>query len=231
MPSAILFDAVGTLIHPDPPVAAVYAAAGRRLGVDVAEHELQARFRTAFARQEAIDRQQHGLKTSADRERNRWREIVGDVFADEIPSSPRRDELFYMLWEHFAQPAKWRLDDDLLACWAALEGRGLAIAIASNFDERLEHIVTHISPLHRAHRLYISARIGHRKPSAEFFRSVDRDLCIPPAELLSVGDDLENDYLGATAAGWQAILVDRSGTYRSRCVRTITSLAELHTTL
>jgi putative hydrolase of the HAD superfamily len=224
---AILFDAVGTLIHPDPAVAAVYSAAGRRFGVEIDENELQVRFRAAFAGQEAIDRQQHGLNTSPQRERDRWREIVGEVFADATLTRQSREDLFHALWDHFARTGSWRIDDDVLSCWEALEAQGLTIAIASNFDDRLEQIVEHLSPLNRTARLYISARIGYRKPSTEYFRAIEGDLGLPPAELLSVGDDLDNDYRGAEAAGWSAILVDRCSGRRPPGVRTVASLMEL----
>ena len=57
---------------------------------------------------------------------------------------------------------------------------------------------------------------------------------LAPSDLLLVGDDLENDYQAATAAGWQAVLLDRAGS-RANAVRsdaapaipTIASLAEL----
>ena len=116
---AILFDAVGTLIHPNPPVAAVYSAAGRRFGVEIDENELQLRFRAAFARQEAIDRQQHGLKTSPQRERDRWREIVGEVFVGATLTLQSQEDMFQALWDHFARPESWRIDDDVLPCWEA----------------------------------------------------------------------------------------------------------------
>ena len=47
---AVFFDAVGTLIHPQPSAAAVYAAVGRRFGTRRTEEEIAARFPTAFAR-------------------------------------------------------------------------------------------------------------------------------------------------------------------------------------
>ena len=227
MPAAILFDAVGTLIYPDPPVAAVYASASRRYGVQIGGAAIDTRFRAAFARQEAIDRQLHGPKTSPQRERNRWREIVGDVFADAVLAPRQRDELFESLWNHFAQPENWRLYDDVQPCWQALESRGLTIAVASNFDDRLEAIAQQIPPLDRAKQLFISARLGHRKPAAEFFQFIERELKIPPNELLSVGDNAENDYEGALAAGWQSILLDRDRRRGSRAPGTIASLAEM----
>ena len=105
--------------------------------------------------------------------------------------------------------------------------RGLTIAIASNFDDRLEAIAQQIPPLDRAKRLFISARIGHRKPAAEFFRFIERELEIPPAALLSVGDNAENDYDGALAAGWQSILLDRDARPGRGAPGTIASLAEM----
>ncbi len=227
MPAAILFDAVGTLIYPDPPVAAVYASASRRYGVQIGDAAVDARFRTAFARQEAIDRQLQRQRTSPQRERIRWGQIVTDVFADAVLAPRQRDELFESLWNHFAQPESWRLYDNVQPCWQALESRGLTIAIASNFDDRLEAIAQHTPPLDRARRLFISARIGHRKPAVDFFRFIERELEIPPAELLSVGDNPVNDYDGALAAGWQSILLDRERRYGSGAPGTIASLAEM----
>jgi putative hydrolase of the HAD superfamily len=227
MRSAVLFDAVGTLIYSDPPVAAVYASAGRRIGVQIGEEEIRSRFRAAFAWQETADRQLYGLTTSPQRERIRWGQIVTDVFADADLAPRQRDELFESLWHHFAQPESWRLYDDVGPCWQSLESRGLTIAIASNFDDRLEQIAQQIPPLDRAKRLFNSARIGHRKPAAEFFRFIERELEIPPAELLSVGDNAENDYEGALAAGWQSILLDRDRRRDSGAPGTIASLAEM----
>ena len=44
----VLFDAVGTLIYPDPPVAEVYHAAAREFGSRLTVHDLGPRFRTAL---------------------------------------------------------------------------------------------------------------------------------------------------------------------------------------
>jgi putative hydrolase of the HAD superfamily len=224
---AVVFDAVGTLIHADPPVAAVYAAAARRFRAEVGEEAIRARFREAFARQETADRLVHGQRTGPDRERNRWREIVGEVFREAMPSADDREAIFAELWNHFARPESWRVYDDVEPCWRALAARGLRIAIASNFDDRLEPIARHIKPLDRAVRLFISARIGFRKPAGEFFRFIERELDAEPAALLSVGDDLENDCQGAKAAGWQAISLDRRGVREPTPRETIGSLAEL----
>jgi FMN phosphatase YigB (HAD superfamily) len=64
---AVLFDAVGTLLRPHPPVVDVYQAAGRRFGCDLAREEVAARFRQAFARQEEIDADDSQCRTSEPR--------------------------------------------------------------------------------------------------------------------------------------------------------------------
>jgi putative hydrolase of the HAD superfamily len=218
-----LFDAVGTLIHPDPPVTVAYQRAAQSLGLRIDDEQIRGRFHEAFARQEEFDRLQ-GRTTSPQREIERWREIVAEVFHEAAPSPELRDRLFAHLWRHFARPESWRVDPDAAASWQVLSARGLIVAIASNFDDRLIEIAQQIPPLDRADRLFISARIGHRKPAADFFRFIERDLAIAPGELLSVGDDPENDYQGARSVGWQAILLDRQSQANNA---TIASLSEL----
>ena len=82
----ILFDAVGTLIYPDPPAAAVYHAAGRRFGSRLSVDAIRERFRVALAATQAC-----GEPTSEAKERERWRGIVRSVLDD---VSESREELF-----------------------------------------------------------------------------------------------------------------------------------------
>ena len=74
----VVFDAVGTLIHPEPPAATVYAEVGRRFGGCHSVEVIAPRFAAAFAREEEADRAA-GWRTSEDRESRRWRDIVASV--------------------------------------------------------------------------------------------------------------------------------------------------------
>jgi putative hydrolase of the HAD superfamily len=198
---AAVFDAVGTLIHPDPPAAAVYAAAGHRFGSKLGEREIAARFAAAFGRQEAIDRAR-GLRTDEAREETRWRAIVAEVLDD--VTDP--EACFRHLYEHFARPSAWRAEPDAGATLARLARRGYRLGIASNFDHRLRRVLA--GGEFRDLPLVISAEVGWRKPSAAFFAAVSRTLGVEPRQLLYVGDDPENDYERARAAGCGAILFD-----------------------
>ncbi|HJT31620.1 MAG TPA: HAD-IA family hydrolase [Pirellulales bacterium] len=203
---AVLFDAVGTLIFPDPPVAAAYAAAGARFGSKLTLDEIGRRFRTAFARQEAVDAEKYGHRTSEDRENTRWQAIVAEVF-DDANDPPA---LFEALWEHFAEPRHWRLYADAAELWAMHAARAALTCIASNFDGRLTKICQGLPPLDRCRHVFVSSELGVRKPSPDFFRAIERRLNLRPSQLLLIGDDWHSDYLAAKAAGWQAKFIDRS---------------------
>src|SRR5207249_673698 len=53
---AIFFDAVGTLIHPEPPAPDVYQAVGQRYGSAVALADIRRRLSAAFHQEDALDR-------------------------------------------------------------------------------------------------------------------------------------------------------------------------------
>jgi putative hydrolase of the HAD superfamily len=205
-PKAIVFDAVGTLIRPDPLVAVAYFEHGRRYGCPANIDEVERRFRAAFARQEEIDSRPGGLRTTEARERDRWRAIVGEVF----PEAPQPAALFESLWNHFAEPRHWALYADALAGLSTLRSQGLRLAVASNFDQRLMNICRGLAPLADI-PVFVSSTLGHRKPSPEFFRSIASRMGLDPRELVMVGDDPANDQQAARAVGWQAVLLDRKG--------------------
>ncbi len=163
-------------------------------------------FRAAMARQDEIDRRLHSGRTSQAREVERSRGIVDDVFG----AAPQAGAIFDDLWEHFARPDHWRLFDDATATWNALAAAGVTLGIASNFDDRLDGICQALAPLAECRHVFVSSRVGWRKPRVEFFAAIAGELGLQPEEMLLVGDDLDNDYQAARAAGWQAVLVDRA---------------------
>jgi putative hydrolase of the HAD superfamily len=202
---AVFFDAVGTLIYPDPPAPVVYAEVGKRHGSRLGIEEITARFRSAFGRQEEADRR-HGWRTSEQREVERWRQIVGEVLDD--VRDP--EACFRELYEHFGRPDGWRLDADA-AVLGAVAARGFVCGIASNYDHRLGTVAAGLPELASARHVVISAAVGWRKPAAGFYAAVCAAAALPPQQTLYVGDDRGNDYDGARAAGLAALLYDPRG--------------------
>lgn len=205
---AVVFDAVGTTLMPEPGIPAAYAAAGQQFGSQLTLAEIRDRFDRAFARQEAIDAAA-GQVTSEQRERERWETIVTEVFAE--VASP---DLFTLLWDYFADPAAWRTFDDVADCWRQLEQQGYRLCVASNFDSRLASVCRGLPPLDRCQDVFVSSLLGARKPGKAFFKAVEAQLQLPPEQILMVGDGRHNDYLAARAASWPAVLVQREGDTR-----------------
>lgn len=204
--ASVFFDAVGTLIHPDPPAPTIYAEVGRRYGSRRTPAEIGPRFVQAFDRQERID-QTLGLAVSEHREVERWRAIVTDVLDDVTDPEACFQELF----KHFAQPAAWRCPPEAEEVLKQMLQRGLILGLASNYDQRLRPVAAGLPELAVIRHLAISSEIGWRKPAAEFFAAVCRLAGLPAERVLFVGDDPVNDYDGAAAAGLHAVLFDPKG--------------------
>jgi putative hydrolase of the HAD superfamily len=203
---AVFFDAVGTLIYPDPPVGEAYARIGRRHAARLGVAEIERRFRAAFRAQEELDRTLC-FRTDETRERQRWRAIVTEVFHDQPdPLGPCAD-----LWEHFARPEAWTCFADVADLLQGLADQGIKVGIASNYDARLRTVVAGLPALSSCQALAISAEIGWRKPAAPFFEALCRMIGEPPEHVAVIGDDWENDYQGGQAAGLQVLLLDRKG--------------------
>jgi putative hydrolase of the HAD superfamily len=205
IPPVVFFDAVGTLIHPEPPAPIVYAAVARRLGSRLDEATIAVRFRAAFRRQEEADYASN-LRTDEAREITRWRAIVREVL-DDVSDT---EVCFQELYAHFARPAAWRCEPETAEVLATLAGRGHVLGIASNFDHRLRGLVENMPALRPVKHLVISSEVGWRKPAREFFSAMCRAVDSPPEQILYVGDDLDNDYAGAQSAGMGALLLARN---------------------
>ena len=196
----VLFDAVGTVIYPRPPVDEVYFAAGRRHGSGLDLEQIRLRFG------DAVRQHFDAAATNEARERQRWQDIVAEVFCNIAQTR----HLFEELWQHFAQADHWSLFDDVPPAWQALEALGVRLAIASNFDQRLIGICQRLAPLDQAERIFQSAAIGFSKPNGRFFEAVQRELKLNPESIVMIGDSHTNDIEPALDVGWTAFRIDRT---------------------
>jgi putative hydrolase of the HAD superfamily len=203
----IVLDAVGTLIDPEPSVARAYADAALRQGVVVDVLEVKQRFGRHF-RNDEVDEQLGPMVTDESIEHRRWRRIVANV----LPDLPDQSRAFDELWDHFGRPEAWRCFPDVASGLVALRGSGFRVRVASNFDGRLRAVAAGLPELAGfVDSLVISSEVGYRKPHAAFYRAACASLGLSSDRVLCVGDDPENDVLGAERAGLRGILLDRDG--------------------
>lgn len=218
--SCIAFDAVGTLIYPDPPVAEVYARVGRKYGATLSQSEVRERFLEAFRIEyESLS------TTSESEERQRWRRIVERVF--ELTES---EACFEELFHHFGQADSWRCFPEVEETLETLAARGLELVLASNFDRRLHPICEGHPGLRYFGTRIISSEVGAFKPHAPFYEALLHQTGCAGQEVLMVGDDWENDVIGAAELGLQTVFLNRKNEQRIFVGEqgiVISSLAEL----
>jgi putative hydrolase of the HAD superfamily len=223
----IAFDAVGTLIYPDPPVREIYHRVGLRHGSQLTQDEISARFATAFRASEAgsiddADGDGAAAQTSEPIERERWLGIVSRVIDD--AHNPRA--CFEELFAHFAQPTAWKCYREVSEVLLTLQQVGYRLALASNFDDRLTAIRRGLPELAPIDACVVSSLVGFRKPSRRFYDALIRATDASAEQILMIGDDPDNDVRGAHAAGLPALLIDRDGAAGG-----LTSLTELYALL
>jgi putative hydrolase of the HAD superfamily len=215
----VVFDAVGTLIFGDPPPHMAYHRIGQRHGSSITPHQAAQRFREAGAAAP------QALQTSPAREREFWQSIVSTVLPDVVDL----EACFNDLWQHFAAPTSWGVYADVEETLELLRSRGIQIAIASNFDERLHAVCDGHPELRGIATRFISSEVGWKKPSGEFFAAITQRLAVHPQAILMVGDDEAADIKPALAAGLRALHINRSGTPTPRSITSLTDLPLLST--
>ena len=96
---------------------------------------------------------------------------------------------------------------DALPCLSALRDRGLRVGITGNQPSAMEAAL--VAAGVPADVVGSSERWGVEKPAPEFFRRLLAEAGVTPAEVLHVGDRLDNDVLPALEAGIRAALIRR----------------------
>src|SRR5215813_451777 len=121
---AVTFDVGGTLIEPYPSVGHVYAEVAAKHGMPgLSPAELNRRFALTWKNPQGFDYS-----------REAWRRVVDATFAGLVPDAPSSD-FFAALYDHFADPAAWRIFEDVLPTLESLAARGLKLGLVSNWDE------------------------------------------------------------------------------------------------
>jgi putative hydrolase of the HAD superfamily len=105
------------------------------------------------------------------------------------------------------------------------------IAVISNADGRIEDVLRRCGIADCFRTITDSGLVGYEKPHPEIFRQALKAMAAMPEESLYVGDVYSVDYVGATGAGMQAVLMDVPGAYREKGLPRVESLEELHSAL
>jgi HAD superfamily hydrolase (TIGR01509 family) len=110
-------------------------------------------------------------------------------------------------------------------------GERYPIGVISNADGRIENVLRACGIADCFRTITDSGLVGYEKPHPEIFRHALKQMNAAPEESLYVGDVYSVDYLGATGAGMQAILMDVPGAYCNKGLPRVETLGELKSLL
>jgi putative hydrolase of the HAD superfamily len=124
-------------------------------------------------------------------------------------------------------PDRWQLYPDVEPALRALEGRGLQLAIISDWSSRLPAILAEHGIAGQFQFVLASGAVGAAKPSPELYRMALERAGVAPEAALMVGDSYRADVLGARSVGMAGVLLDRAGGAANVDGPVIRSLVEL----
>jgi putative hydrolase of the HAD superfamily len=237
--SALLLDAMGTLVQLEPPVEPLRRELRARFGVELDAAAVGAALRAEIA----FYRAHHDEAPDRARLAQLRRRAAG-ALRDALEASLAGDPLALAggrdLSTALPLPA---LTDALLAALSfraypevpdvlrAARAAGVRLVVVSNWDVSLHDVLaeTGLAPL--LDGVVTSAELGSAKPDGAIFARGLALAGVPAADALHVGDSVEHDVAGALAAGIEPLLLVRDGAAPDAPpppgVRTIASLRPL----
>lgn len=205
MLKAIFFDATGTLIYLPRGVGAHYAEVATRFGAPADASALDRAFRSAW-RDLPPPPLTEGPRPDDDK--GWWRTLVDRVAQTAGIRPEPFDDFFEHLYERFADPSVWAVFPEVSEVLDRLRPR-FRLAIVSNFDGRLRGVMEGLGITRHFDALVISSEVGADKPEPEIFHAACAALEVQPSEALHIGDDAEQDWAGAEAAGLRVFQLER----------------------
>ncbi|HEX2162250.1 MAG TPA: HAD family hydrolase [Thermoleophilaceae bacterium] len=231
---AVLLDALGTLVELDDPAPRLRDALVQRSGVDVgiaaAERGFGAEIGYYLANQ-MRGSDQAGLERLRDDCATAMRDALLAALGESEPARPDDADLGGALDHATVRAAMlealaFRTFPDVLPALRDLRERGLRLVVVSNWDCSLPEWLDRAGIGELVDGSVSSAVIGEAKPSPAVFEAGLRLAGCDAPEALFVGDSVENDVVGARAAGLRAVLVQRGGDTPPG-VQAVRSLGEL----
>jgi putative hydrolase of the HAD superfamily len=200
---AVTIDALGTLVHMQPPGPHLRDELRERAGVEVSEEQATAGFAAEISYYLA-HHLEGGDADSLDALRDRCAGVLRDALGIEgVELSVVRDAMLAAL--HF------EAFDDAAPALEKLRAHEVRVVAASNWDSSLPQVLERTGLAGLLDGVVSSAAAGAAKPDARLFAAALELAGVTPEAALHVGDRLENDIDGARALGMRAALIARDG--------------------
>lgn len=217
----VLFDVGETLVGPRESFGATYARVLAPLGIDRPAAAFETALRDTWKELDrTIPKGTDRYRFFDDGEEGYWRRFAHATLArvaDEALADALAGEAVARLRAAFLTASAWEVFPDVVPALSALRRDGARLAVVSNWDSRLPAILDLLGLSSFFEVITVSHLEGVEKPDAELFRRALTRLGAMPNQALHVGDMPDLDLAGASAAGIDALLVDRKGRLGQAC--------------
>ncbi|MGX6961218.1 HAD family hydrolase [Vagococcus xieshaowenii] len=104
------------------------------------------------------------------------------------------------------------LDEEMVKVLDECVMNQLPIGILSNGEDlhqwkKIKHL--NLEKWFKKEHIFVSGAIGYDKPDRRIFDYVEKQIGLPASELCLVGDNFENDVMGASGAGWKTVFLNK----------------------
>jgi putative hydrolase of the HAD superfamily len=224
---AISCDVTGTLVSFQGKIEDHYGNAARACGIEFPTEQaalLPKMFQKAY-KETCAAHPCFGNSTISSKEW--WRQCVRRSFnlVGTSMTEPEQERVFQRVYSAFGGHSAYAAFPDAIPFLNWCHRRGIACGVISNADERYGDSILPMLGLREAMQfLTFSKNVGHEKPNQKIFEAALREaepwLCLgkadaleadplKPEEILHIGNDYQKDFVGATEAGFHAVLLDR----------------------
>jgi len=223
MIKAVCFDFFNTLAYFDPPRDTFYARVAGELGVIVTPQAI------ADALPEAdsywrLENFKSPIRTREEKEKYAvYTQYALGILKGATPPATSEQAL-QILAKAFSIGFKFVAYNDSLPTLKAVKDKDLKVGVISNIGQEIDSYCTELGLEPYLDFKVTSFEVGFDKPRPEIFRLALQKAGCNPAEAIFVGDQYEQDILGARGVGMKPVLIDRDGKSNNRDCTVINSL-------
>uniref|UniRef100_A0A8C0HAE1 Haloacid dehalogenase-like hydrolase domain-containing protein 3 n=1 Tax=Chelonoidis abingdonii TaxID=106734 RepID=A0A8C0HAE1_CHEAB len=205
----LTWDVKDTLLRLRHPVGENYSAAARVHEVHVQPEALNKSFHQAYKAQ-SKHFPNYGLNQGLS-SKQWWTDVVKQTF---ILAGVHEDRLLAAiaesLYQEFCSAQNWELLPGARETLRQCHELGIHMAVISNFDKRLEKILSHCNLRHHFEFVLTSEEAGFAKPDQRIFQKALHISGVAPHQAAHVGDNYVRDYRAARGVGMHSFLLRRA---------------------
>jgi putative hydrolase of the HAD superfamily len=220
-PRCLLIDAMGTLVRLQPPAPTLRDELRRRFGIDVSLQQAQAAMVAEIRYYRAHMLEGRDPASSRELARRSAEAMRPALAPHDLDGAGMTEALLACL--------QFSVFDDAVSALQAVRAQGLRVVVVSNWDWSLGERLARLGLACLLDGVVTSAVVGAGKPDPAIFYFALQVAGVQAGQALHVGDSLEEDVVGARAAGISVAWLNRADARGEPPpgVPVIASLAEL----